>query len=109
SDAQVLEVIQSVNQAAQVADPVAIAVAKGADVDLVNDCVLVPKRIVVQQWLLVFFSVSHSVVRSRCPWRVARRATDHGPRACFVQPSSLKSLYPPRLDDCTLLTWASCL
>ena len=42
-DAQVLDVIEPLGQAAEVADAVAVAVAKRADVQLVDDGVLVPQ------------------------------------------------------------------
>ena len=45
-DAEVAQVVELLGQAPEVADPVAVAVAEGADVDLVDDRVLVPERIV---------------------------------------------------------------
>ena len=44
-NAELLEIIQLFHQAAEVAHPVAVAVAKCFDVQLVDDRVLVPKRI----------------------------------------------------------------
>ena len=45
-DAQILQIIQLLREAAEVADAVAVAVVKRADVDLIDDRVLVPKRLV---------------------------------------------------------------
>ena len=45
-DAEVAQVVELLGQALEVADAVAVAVAEGADVDLVDDRVLVPERIV---------------------------------------------------------------
>src|SRR5438046_7437420 len=44
-DAELLEIIQLFNQTTEVAHPVAVAVAEGLDVQLVDDRVLVPERI----------------------------------------------------------------
>src|SRR5437870_3476554 len=44
SDSQLLEIIQLFDQTAEVAHPVAVAIAKSLDVQLVDDGVLVPKR-----------------------------------------------------------------
>ncbi len=44
-DPQLLEIIQLVDQTAEVAHPVTVAVAKSFNVQLVDDGVLVPKRI----------------------------------------------------------------
>ncbi len=48
-DAQVLQVIELLDNAGEIADAVAVAVAEGADVQLVDDGVLVPERIVFQR------------------------------------------------------------
>jgi hypothetical protein len=45
-DAQVLEVVELLRQAAEVAHAVAVAVEERADVGLVDDGVLVPERVV---------------------------------------------------------------
>ena len=47
-DAEFLQVIQLLFQPLEVADSVSIAVAEGADVDLVDDRVLVPEHILLQ-------------------------------------------------------------
>src|SRR5260370_10710218 len=44
-DAKLLEIIQLPDQTPEIAHSVAVAVTKGFDVQLVDDCVLVPKRI----------------------------------------------------------------
>src|SRR5713101_61018 len=44
-DAELLQEVELIVQATEVADSVAVAVAKGLDVQLVDDRVLVPKRI----------------------------------------------------------------
>ncbi len=44
-DAQVLQVVELLDQPAKVADAVVVGVVEGADVDLVDDRVLVPQRI----------------------------------------------------------------
>src|SRR6266550_2679074 len=44
-NAELLEIIELLDQAAKIADAVAIAVMEGLDVQLVNDRVFVPKRI----------------------------------------------------------------
>src|SRR6266513_5585905 len=43
-DAELLEIIELLDQSTEVADAVAIAVMEGLDVQLVNDRVFVPKR-----------------------------------------------------------------
>ncbi len=43
-DAEVLQVVELAGQPVEIADAVAVAVGEGADVDLVNDRVLVPRR-----------------------------------------------------------------
>ncbi len=47
-DAEVLQVIELLDDAEEIADAVAVAVAKGADVQFVDDGVLVPEGIVIQ-------------------------------------------------------------
>ena len=47
-DAQVLQVVELLGQPLEVADAVAVAVVEGADVQLVDDRVLVPERIVAE-------------------------------------------------------------
>ena len=44
-DSELLEIIQFLNQATEIPHSVAVAVTKGFDVQLVDDCVPVPKRI----------------------------------------------------------------
>src|SRR5260370_733874 len=44
-DAELLEIIQFFNQTTEIPHSVAVAVTKGFDVQLVDDCVLVPKRL----------------------------------------------------------------
>src|SRR5215207_5210855 len=46
-NAELLEVVQLLDQPPKVADAIAIAVVEGTDVELVDDCVLVPERVVV--------------------------------------------------------------
>ena len=48
-DAQVLKIVQLFGQPAEVADAVVVAVGEGADVQLVDDRVLVPER-VSREW-----------------------------------------------------------
>ncbi len=48
-DAQVLEVVQLLRQTGEVADAVVVAVEEGADVDLVDDGVLVPEGVIAPQ------------------------------------------------------------
>ena len=55
-DAQVLEIIELFREPDKIADAVAVAVAKGAHVDLVDDRVLVPERVVVQDQRISEFS-----------------------------------------------------
>ncbi len=47
-DPQLLQVIELLREAAEIPDPVGVAVPKGSDVDLVNDRVFVPKRVLRQ-------------------------------------------------------------
>ncbi len=71
-DAQVLEVVEPLGQAAEVADAVAVAVLEGADVDLVDDGVLVPEGIVVPHAI--------NLLRiARLRWRRHRGAQQDGP------------------------------
>src|SRR6266403_5452537 len=44
-DTELLEIIQLLDQTTKISHSVAVAVTKGFDVQLVDDCVLVPKRI----------------------------------------------------------------
>ncbi len=44
-DPQILKIIQFLDQARKVTDAIAVAVFKCADVQLVDDCILVPERI----------------------------------------------------------------
>ena len=57
-DAEVLQVVELFDQAGKVADAVAVAVHEGADVDFVDDRVLVPQGVVVERddFLFAFFA-----------------------------------------------------
>ena len=48
-DAQILQIIELFGESLKIADAVAVAVVKGANVDLVNHRVLVPERVVVEK------------------------------------------------------------
>src|SRR5437870_1258733 len=45
---QILQVIEFLGQTAKIADAVAVSVEERADVDLVDDCILVPERVLRQ-------------------------------------------------------------
>ena len=47
ADPQVPEVVELLVKPLKIADAIPVAVVEGADVDLIDDCVLVPKRIPV--------------------------------------------------------------
>src|SRR5215510_5259000 len=47
-DAEVLQVIQLLSQSGEIADTIIIAVKEGSDMDLINDRVFVPERIVFE-------------------------------------------------------------
>src|SRR5215469_16718476 len=47
-DAEILQVIEPLRQSTEVSVAVAAAVIKSADVDLINNCVFVPKRVFLQ-------------------------------------------------------------
>src|SRR5208282_6302480 len=47
-DAEFLQISDLLLKSLKVPDAVAVAVVKSADVDLVNDCILVPKHILIQ-------------------------------------------------------------
>ena len=67
-DAEFLEIIELLDQSAEIADAVAVAVVKGLDVQLVDDRVLVPKRIGSEQIIghpLTFAKkLTHAIWRS---------------------------------------------
>src|SRR5271154_6756633 len=44
-DAEILKIVELVDQAAEIADAVIVAIGKGFHMDLVNYCILVPERI----------------------------------------------------------------
>ena len=44
-DAQLLKIVEFLGQATKIADTVAVGVEKRADVDLVDDCILVPEAV----------------------------------------------------------------
>ena len=48
-DAQILQIIELLGQPAKVANAIAIAVVKGADVEFVDDRILVPQGIIVKR------------------------------------------------------------
>jgi hypothetical protein len=52
SDHKVPKVIQRLDQFRKITNTVAIAVFESADVQLVDDCILVPERISGAAWLL---------------------------------------------------------
>ena len=47
-DPEVLEIVELLGQPRKVADPVSVAVVKGADVDLIDDRVFVPEGIIFE-------------------------------------------------------------
>src|SRR5690348_3713039 len=64
-DTKRLDVVELGDQAAKVAVPVAIAVAKGADIDLINDRAFPPRRSHIQM------SFSLSMMRETIPYSLA--------------------------------------
>ena len=45
-DAEILKIIEFLRQPFEIADAIGVAVRKGADMKLINDRVLIPKRII---------------------------------------------------------------
>ena len=88
-DAEVLEVVELRGQAAEVADAVAVAVVEGADVQLVDDRVLVPERVVLDaRGLAVWPGIRGARSRNRSCSASGRapNVEDRAPaRACRVE------------------------
>jgi hypothetical protein len=76
-DAQVLQVIELLRQAGEIALAVRVAVPERADMDLVDDRVLVPERIAAVTWL---FTADHDRRPTRRGWDRLRRAGASSPR-----------------------------
>ena len=79
-DAEVLQVVELLRQAAEVADAVAVAVVEGADVDLVDDRVLVPERVVVESVSSSPLDARSRAVTGRRGVVVAARLRDRAPQ-----------------------------
>ena len=61
-DAQIVKIIQLLGEPLKVADAVGIAVGKRPHMELINDGVLIPKRVVVEGEVLCgFFCAPHDV------------------------------------------------
>ena len=61
-DPKILEIIQALGQAAKIPDPVPVAVGKAANVDLINDGIFVPERIVLEVSFCSISARSHGNV-----------------------------------------------
>ncbi len=91
-DPEVLQVVEPGGQAAKVADPVAVAVGEGTDVELVDDRVLVPEGIVppartTSRRLSMAFAPSPSSVRLTGSTRSRARCGPAGAAAARGQAS----------------------
>src|SRR4029077_4293595 len=77
ADAELLQVRQLLDQALEIAAPVAVAVVESADVELVDDRVLVPERVVVElvglQLAALGRGVDHRKYSKSCSLRMRRR------------------------------------
>ena len=80
--AQLLEIVELLDQTAKIADPIAVAVVKGLHMQFVDDCVLVPKRI------------GERITQGLCHAANSWRNNSHGaivrfpllpPPACYVE------------------------
>ena len=83
SDPEILEIVQLPREPPEVSHAVRVAVVEGADVQLVDDRVLVPERVVVQR-VDPFFSHGHSGNALPFPHRVtysSRNPARSGPSA----------------------------
>ena len=74
-DPQLLQVVELLREAPKIADAVAVGVVESADVDLVDDGVLVPE-LVLRRWQVFFSRNCHSSQNDRTPSSVRTAAGD---------------------------------
>ena len=60
--AEVLQVVELLGQPLEVANTIAIAIKKGFDMQLVDDCILVPERILIPRWIYVGVGVRLDII-----------------------------------------------
>ena len=74
-DAEFLEVLQLLLQPLEVADSISIAIVERADMDLIDDCVLVPEQI-LRQWQARFLRNGPTSAATLCVMHKALRSAE---------------------------------